>query len=95
MGVRRAKTKYDVLGDLTSRLRFAVLAGQAGACDNTYTLTGAEVGDAVVGVLHNTAGAFVALDPADWEITGDNEITDNSDTDYSCDEIIVVWVDKN
>lgn len=74
-----------------------LLTGQDGGSDPTYTLTGAAVGDEIVFVGHFTTAASIAsFDDvtADFSVTAGDELTDGGPTDYSNDQLMVIWIDR-
>lgn len=63
----------------------------------TYELTGAALGDEVVFVGHfSTAASIASLADvtSDFTITDTDELTDGGATDYSNDQLMVIWLDK-
>jgi len=67
--------------------------GQDGGSDPTYTITGCSTGDELVFVGHLTTKAAIATladVTSDFSISGTNEIS--STTDYSNDQLLVIWL---
>ena len=78
-----------------SFLHVSLLDGQDGDPD-TYTLTGIAVGDAIAFVGHFTTKASIAslVDvTADFSVSDADEITDGEGTDYTDDQLMVIWID--
>lgn len=79
----------------TGILKVSLLDGQDGD-PATYTLTGAASGDEVVFVGHISTKAAIATladVTSDFTITGAAELTDGGATDYSNDQLQVIWID--
>lgn len=77
-------------------LKVNLLAGQNGGVDATYDVTGAAVGDEVVFVGHLTTAAAIATladVTADFSFTAAAVLTDGGPTDYSNDQLLLIWID--
>lgn len=97
MGTQHVKTKtpfgqrqaFGEITDLKSTLKFSLVAGAAAG---NVTITGIAVGDQIISVIHNTAGALADL-TAEFSITAADTINNVGGTATDGDQLLVIWAD--